>query len=254
MMRPLRRPAAALAAAFAFAAACAPAAAATLTLLTEENPPFNYAEGGKLTGMVTDLVVEAMKRANVGYTVEVLPWARAYTRTQAEKDTCLFATARLDSREKLFTWIGPLATNTWAAFGRGDFAGTVRVLADLKPWRIGGVVNDAKVEYLRESGITNIRQVTDDRANPPRLFLPADDPNRIDLWVTGYYGAHDVARSARVTDIKLVFVVREIPLYLACSPQTPPAVVRALNDAVDAMRAEGIPGKVAAAYEKKFAR
>jgi polar amino acid transport system substrate-binding protein len=227
---------------------------AALTLLTEENPPFNYTENGKLTGLVTDLVVETAKRANVPYTVEVLPWSRAYGRTQAERDTCLFAMARLDNREKLFLWVGPYASNLWGVYGKGDFTASVRALPDLKPYRIGGVVNDAKVEYLKENGVTNIRMVQDDRQNPPRLLLAKEDPNHLDLWVTGYYGARDVARAANVGDTKLVFIVRDIPLYLACSPQTSPAIVNALSEAVDRIRAEGLPAKLTAAYEKKFAQ
>ena len=39
------------------------------------------------------MVVETAKRANIPYTIEVLPWSRAYLRAQAERDTCLFATA-----------------------------------------------------------------------------------------------------------------------------------------------------------------
>ncbi|MEO6564900.1 MAG: transporter substrate-binding domain-containing protein [Casimicrobiaceae bacterium] len=225
-----------------------------LTLLTEENPPFNYTENGKLTGLVTELVLETVKRANMSFTVEVLPWTRAYMRTQAEKDTCLFATARLENREKLFTWVGPFASNLWSVYGRGDFAGSVRLLVDLKPYRIGGVVNDAKVEYLRENGITNLRQALEDRSNPPRLFLPAEDPNRIDLWVTGFFGARDVAKAAKVADTKLVFVVRDIPLYLACSPQTAPSALKALNEGLEKVRADGLPARLAAAYEKKFAQ
>ena len=228
--------------------------ASALTLLTEENPPFNYSENGKLTGLVTELVLETVKRANIPYAVEVLPWNRAYGRTQSERDTCLFATARLDNREKLFVWVGPYASNVWGVYGKGDFAGTVRLLADLKPYRIGAVVNDAKADYLKEGGVTNVKSVVDDRQNPPRLFLPKDDPNRIDLWVTGYYGAHQVARGAKVSDLKLVFVVREIPLYLACSPQTSPTVIKALTEALDKIRAEGLPEKLTAAYEKKFAQ
>lgn len=231
----------------------APAARA-VTLLTEENPPFNYSEDGKVTGLVTELVVEAAKRAGLPYAIEVLPWNRAYARAQAERDTCLYATARLDNREKLFRWIGPLANNVWGVYGRSDFPITPRLLTDLKRYRIGGVVNDAKVEYLREIGLTNFRLVTDDRQNPPRLFLQGDDPNRIDLWVTGYYGAHEVARAAKASDVKLVFVVREIPLYLACSPQTSPETVRALSAAVEALRAEGLPERRAAAYARKFAQ
>jgi polar amino acid transport system substrate-binding protein len=235
--------------------ACGAAAAwpcAALTLLTEENPPFNYSANGKVTGLVAELVFDAAKRASVPYTVEVLPWARAYQRAQAERDTCLFATARLPSRERLFTWIGPLASNLWGLYGKGDFAATIRALSDLKPYRIGGVVSDAKVEYLQENGITNVRMVLEDRQNPPRLFLPSGDPNRIDLWVTGYYGARDVARLAKVQDIKLVFVVRDIPLYLACSPQTAPTTVKALSDAVEKMRAEGVLARAAEANEKQF--
>jgi hypothetical protein len=90
--------------------------------------------------------------------------------------------------------------------------------------------------------------------NPPLLFLPADAENHIDLWVTGYYGERDVARAAKVTDIKLVFIVREIPLYLACSPRTSPAVVKALSEAVAKLQAEGVVARLAATYEKKFAQ
>lgn len=240
--------------AFAAFAVAASAASAPLTLLTEENPPFNYSEGGKVTGLVTDLVTEAARRANVPVTVEVLPWARAFTRAQAERDTCVFATARLENREKLFAWVGPFASNLWGLYGRGDFAGQVKLMPDLKPYRIGAVTGDAKAEYLRENGITNLRMAAEDRQNPPLLMLPPGDPNRIDLWITGYFGARDVARSAKVGDIKLVFVVREIPLYLACSPQTAPATLRALADAVDKMRTEGVLARTATAYEKKFAQ
>ncbi len=36
-----------------------------LTLLTEENPPLNYTEKGKLTGMATEVVAEMAKRAGM---------------------------------------------------------------------------------------------------------------------------------------------------------------------------------------------
>lgn len=248
-MHCLRRLAAAIALAASLQAGGAP-----LTLLTEENPPFNYSDHGRLTGIVTELVAEAMARAKVPHTIEVLPWTRAYTRAQAERDTCLFATARLPARERLFAWVGPLASNVWVTVGRGDFAGDVRTLADLVRLRIGGVSNDAKVEYLKENGVTNIRVATEDRQNPPLLFLPPGHPDRIDLWVTGYYGARGVARAAGAPDVKRVLVVREIPLYLACNPQTSREALKALADAVDAMRSDGFIARVAAAYETRLAR
>ena len=116
------------------------------------------------------------------------------------------------------------------------------------------MVNDAKVEFLKENGISNIRQTLEDRANPPRLFLPPDNLDYIDLWVAGYFGARSVARSPRRARSSRCSSLREIPLFLACSPQTAPATIKALNEALEAIRAEGLPAQVAAKYEKMFAQ
>jgi polar amino acid transport system substrate-binding protein len=226
----------------------------SLTLLTEENPPFNFTEAGKLTGIATEIVLETVRRAGLPVKVEVLSWDEAYKRAQAQRETCLFATARLENRERLFAWIGPLANNFWGVYGKPDFSIPIRTLDDLKAWRIGGVLSDAKVEYLRENAVTNIKVVTDDKLNPPRLMLPADNPNRIDLWITGLYASRDVARAAGVPNVKLVYVAREIPLYLACSPQTSVATLKSLSEAFEQVKAEGIPARVIAEYAKRFPR
>jgi polar amino acid transport system substrate-binding protein len=225
-----------------------------LTLLTEENPPFNYTDGGKLVGMATEIVNEMAKRAGVPVRTEVLQWDVGYRRAQAERDTCLFATARLENRERLFRWIGPIGVNLWGVFGAADFAGSVKTLTDLKGYRIGGVISDAKVEYLKENFVSNILQVPEDRLNPPRLQLPKGDPDRIDLWITGIYAARDVARAAKVGDLKLVLIAREIPLYLACSPQTRPEQVTALGAALEAINADGTQRRIIADYERRFAQ
>jgi polar amino acid transport system substrate-binding protein len=236
-----------------FCAALVATHAAGLTLLTEENPPFNYTEKGRLVGGGADVVAEMVKRAKLSATTEMLQWDRAYVRAQGEKETCLFSTARLENRERLFTWVGPIATNVWAIYGPGDFAAPVASLEDLKRYRIGAVVKDAKAEYLREHAVTNVRALPDDRMNPPRLYLPRDHPDHIDLWIAGIYGARETARAAKVPDLKLVLVVREQPLYLACSPQTRPATLQALNTALESIRADGTLARINGHYERRFA-
>ena len=52
--------------------------ALALKLLTEENPPLNYTENKKLTGMGTDVVQEMGKRAKLKLDIEVMPWTKAY--------------------------------------------------------------------------------------------------------------------------------------------------------------------------------
>ena len=61
-----------------------------------------------------------------------------------------------------------------------------------------------------------------------------------------------MAKGAKVADIKLVFLAKEEPLYLACNPQTDRAVARALSDALETLRADGSVARINALYEKKF--
>jgi polar amino acid transport system substrate-binding protein len=228
------------------------ASAVTLSFLTEENPPFNYSENGKIVGSVTEIVQQISTRAGHPAAIEIMPWDDAFVRAQAERNTCVFATARLENRERLFLWVGPLATNYWALFGKGDFAVPIRAIKDLAPYRIGAVNRDAKGEFLRENAITNLKLVRDDRENPPRLLLPSDNPDHIDLWISSLYAGRSVAKVAKVADVKLVFLAREEPLYLACNPQTDRAVVKALTDALEKLRADGSLVRINAQYEKKF--
>ena len=233
--------------------ACADVASAvTLSFLTEDDPPFNYSENGKVVGSATEIVQQISARSGQPATIEMLPWETAYGRAQSERNTCLFATARLENRERLFLWVGPLATNLWALYAKGEFAVPIRTLRDLTPYRIGAVARDAKGEYLRENAVTNLKLVRNDRDNPARLLLPADHPDHIDLWITSLYSGRSIANAARVADIKLVFLAKEEPLYLACNPQTDRAIVKALSDALATLRADGTVARINALYEKKF--
>jgi len=243
-----------LALTLAVAAANGAAPALAVNFLTEENPPFNFTEKGALTGVATEIVLEMANRAGVPARTQVLPWDRAYVRAQGEKDACLFAAARLENRERLFAWIGPIATNFWAVYGKSDFAPAIRTLKDLAPYRIGTVLRDAKDDFLRENAVTELRGVRDDAQNPPRLLLPSDHAEHIDLWITGLYAGRDRAKAAKVPDLKLVFVAGEEPLYLACSPQMDRKTVKALADALDAMKADGSFKRITADYEKRFPR
>jgi polar amino acid transport system substrate-binding protein len=238
----------------ALVAVAVPAAAlaAPLALLTEENPPFNYTQKGKLEGSAAEVVRDMASRAGVPAKFEVLPPDKAFVRAQAARDTCVFATPRLENRERLFAWIGPIATNLWAIYGRGDFAPSIRALKDLAPYRIGAVSRDPKGEFLRENGVTDVRAFRDDAQNPQRLFLARDNPDHIDLWITDLHSGRAVAKAAKVTDIKLVFIAGEQPLFLACSPQTDLQIVKALSEALDAMKADGSFGRITAEYDRRF--
>ena len=229
----------------------APQPALALKLLTEENPPLNYTEGKKLTGMATEVVQEMLKRAKMKPDIEVMSWDKAYEKAQADKETCLFATARLPNRENAFKWVGPIAMNKWGLYALGGFKPELKKIAEVRPFRVGGVERDAKVEFLRERGVTNVLEEKDDRQNPQKLTLNRKEPLKIDLWVTSVASAKKVAAQAKVTDVKLVLVVNEAESYLACSPRTAPATLKALAAALDSMKRDGSYEKIVKAYESR---
>ena len=241
-------------AAIALAFSVHPAHAQTITLLTEENPPFNFSQGGKPAGMSTEVLNEMIKRSGVTARFEVLAWDTAYRRAQADKDTCLYSTARLENRERLFNWIGPIATNKWVLVAKNEFSAPMKSDADARKYKIGVVANDAKAEALRAKAITNIVEFGAETQIPSKLFLKKDDPNYIDMWASGAYTYKTVAEKAKVTGLKIVFVAQETPLYLACSPRTSEDSFKKLNAAFQAMSKDGSWKKIVDVGEKRYAK
>lgn len=223
-----------------------------LTLITEENPPLNFTDGGKLTGFATDVVTEMGKRAKVPLKFEVMAWSKGYPMAQAGKDHCIYSTARLPARERSFQWVGPVALNRWGVFARKDFAGRIGALDDLKPHRIGAVTFDAKADFLKENSVVNLLLVDRDADNPARLFLPRTDPNYIDLWVTSLPGAQRTA-GPKAGELRLVYTIRDVPSWLACSPYVDKDTVGRLAAALASMNRDGTMTKIAGNYEKLFA-
>ncbi|HZF18866.1 MAG TPA: transporter substrate-binding domain-containing protein [Burkholderiales bacterium] len=225
----------------------APAAHA-LTLVTEENPPFNYTEQGKVVGLSTEIVSELGKRSGIPLQIKSMSWEQAYLAAQRDKDTCIYSTARLENRERLFTWIGPIATNQWVLIAKKDFAGTVAKVEDARKYRVGVVAKDAKIEFLMSKGVTDLREVAEDGLVPPRLVLGRDDPNRLDLWATSAYGARRTADRAKVKDLKLILNLDRVPLFLACGRNTSAQTVQALAQALERATKDGTVKRIAQQY------
>ena len=175
-----------------------------------------------------------------------MPWPQAYDQTQMKVETCLFSTARLENRERIFKWVGPLATNEWGLYAKTGFKDPIAKLADARPYRIGGVTNDAKVLWLRDNALTNIVTVNEDKLVPGMLTLDRKKLDGVDLWVTGIYAQKFITAKSNVKDVKLVLKIREEPLWLACHPSLSEATIKALQDALAAMKLPDIQEKSAA--------
>jgi polar amino acid transport system substrate-binding protein len=220
--------------------------AQALDLLTEDNAPFNYADGQQVTGLSTEILQEMGKRANVPMKMQVLPWARAYQSALNLPDTCVYSTVKLPEREALFKWVGPLTVNKWALFAKSDFNKPINTIEDAKHYRIGGVTMDAKAMYLKSLGFANIDLVGDDNLNLAKLIA-----GRIDLWISGLYKGKESAAHVGSKMVKPVMVVREVDYYLACNPKTPDATIAALSQALGVLQKEGFVKSVTDRYSDR---
>jgi len=225
--------------------ASASAQEAKLKLFTENYPPFNYedpANKGTVTGWATDILVEVMKRANVQYDIELLPWKRAYEGALNEPNTCVYTAALTDERKPLFKWVAPVLPNDWVLFAHKDADIKVSSLEDAKKYKIGSYNGDAKADFLKAQGIQP-DIAPNDELNPRKL-----ESKRIDLWIASANTAPILAKEQGVA-IKPVFTVREGVLGLACNKGLPDAVVDKLNAELQAVVKSGLPDKLKAKYQ-----
>ena len=164
----------------------------------------------------------------------------------------MYSTARLESRENLFKWIGPVAKSKWALYALPGFKGTIAKVKDASKFRVGGVINDAKMEYLMSEGVTLQTRVERDEDNPARLTLDSKESQKIDLWITEATTATFKARNAKVKEVKLVLMVKEQDLWLACNPRMAPDTLKALQSSLEAVQKDGTAKKIAEKYEALF--
>lgn len=205
-------------------------------IMTEEYPPFNYTQDGKLTGLASEVMAELTKRVGHPMDAEVLPWARAYALIQQEDGLILYSMTRTEARENLFKWVGPIASNNWVFFAKKGSGVVVNTLDDAKNVKkIGTYKDDAAELFLKEQGFTNLDSVINDESNVPKLLV-----GRIDLWIVGeLQGIYKAKQKGKSDDLEKVFDVKDTQLYIAFSKNTSDDVIATWQKELDAMKADG---------------
>lgn len=230
------------------AVSCALASAAEaprLRLMTETSPPVSMIENGRVIGSGTEKVLEIMARTGTAYSVDLLPWRRAYAFAQQDPNACLFSTTRTPERENLFKWVGPTDEAEWVLLGRADRSYNLHTLEDARKLRIGTYNGDVRDEYLRARGF-RVDPAPNDMTNPRKLLL-----DRIDVWAAGLRrGTTFQARSGWEQKIVPVLTFKRVGVYLACNLAVPTALVDKMNAAFDAMQHDGTVKRIDAKYEK----
>jgi polar amino acid transport system substrate-binding protein len=218
--------------------------AGSLFIATEYSPPTSMQDGAQVIGSATEKVREAMARASLAYTLEMLPWKRAYSSALNRPDGCVYSTTRTPEREKLFKWAGPTDEGEWVLLGRADHGYRFTSLEDARKLRIGTYNGDARDAYLRARGF-QVDPAPNDLINPRKLML-----KRIDLWAAGFRNGSDyLALNGYAGRIVPVFTFNRVKLYLACNPSVPDASIDKLNAAFEAMQRDGSARRIERKYD-----
>lgn len=222
--------------------------AQNLSIYTETSGDAQMVDAnGKLTGSVVELFEELQKRVGNSSTIEVVPWARSYKALQENPDTILFSVTRTPERENLFKWVGPVLRAKWYFYAKKGSGIKIKKLEDAKKVaRIGTYKDDAREQFLKQNGFTNLESVPNSETNFKKLVL-----GRVDLVVLTNVGATITAKNAGHTmdDVEAVYEIKSTDLYVAFSSGTADDTVKKWRSALDAMKKDGSFRKI---YQKWY--
>jgi len=219
-------------------------ASVKLKIFTEDSPPANYLDNGKLKGVSVKIVREILRRLKLPDNIQAVPWARGYTLAVTQSNVALFSSTRLPQREKLFKWVGPLYSQTWGFYARKDSAIQISSLEEAKTVsRIGTYHKDAKEQYLLANGFRNLVSTNKNLSNVRHIM-----DGTVDLWVSSDFNMPYQARQAGIDPdrLKLVFPFKRVENYIAFSIQSADSLVNLWQQTLDELKEDGTYNRLCA--------
>ena len=207
-------------------------------IMTENYPPFNYEEDGKLVGITSDIVNEIKKNIKDTREVKLMSWARAYKTIQNKPNKILFSMTRTKKRELLFKWVGPVSDNSWVFYAKADSNIEINTLDDAKnpKYKIGTYYQGANELFLRDNDFDNLYSVPRDQLNVLKLIK-----GRINLWAAGETQGIYKAKQLGINPnkIKKIYKIKDTKLYIAFSRTTPNSIINQWQEELDKMKKDG---------------
>jgi len=226
-----------------------PATDAGLRIITEDFPPFNYAGAdGRAAGQSTEVVNGILTRLNQKAAIEILPWSEGYNLARTGPRAALYSTGRTEEREKLFKWVGPVASFEYTLYARSGSGLQINSLeAAKKAGRIAVVKDDARHQFLLENRFDNITTCGSDGECLRNLMAGTTD-----LWLGTSTNVADIAAKEGIdpSAFTALYPIRTVPLYIAFSTDTPGTVIASWQDALDAMKKDGTFDAIRKKYGK----
>lgn len=224
--------------------AVAPAfASGAVKIVTEEFPPYNFTERGKLTGFSTEVVEAVLKELKISGEFQSLPWARAYETARDTEDVLIYSIGRTKERERLFKWVGVVAPTSYYLFSLSGKNVKLSRLGDAKKYQVGTVNEDVGEQFLVSKGFVkgqNLQSSVKYEFNYEKLKA-----GRVDLWIMPELVAYFLSRQAGDDPAKVLvpaYPVTELGgdgYYIAFGAKTPDALVARFRRGLEAVKKNG---------------
>jgi polar amino acid transport system substrate-binding protein len=230
-----------------------PASVNDLILITENNPPSNYEENGKLKGIYVEIMEKMLKSVNSKLTIsdiQIKPWARGYESIQNTKNTCLFMMAQTPERQSLFKWVGPVMNAKSVLLARKDKNIVIKSLTDIKKYKVGSIINSASEQILLKRGFSQNDFDRVGGTDAIETSIKKLEAGRIDLFVYNDVAARWVIKKLNMKpdDFVTVYEIDSVGRYFAFNKDTPDEIVKQMQDAFNGLKRSGEIQKIINKY------
>ena len=215
---------------------------ADLKILTEECAPLNFMENGKITGQVTEVVRELLKRTGTDNHIQIGTWEEGYKAVLTKPNVVLFSMAMTPERKDLLQWVGPVAsldTSLYARKGSGIKIETLEEAKKVK--RIATVTEYCTEQAMKKEGFANLESCPNEEIAVRKLLN-----GEVQLFPSSDTLMPALLKKVGVTmdDVENVLTLSMDLLYIAFSKGTSPNLIAQWQEKLDEMKRDGTFRKI----------
>lgn len=223
----------------------------SLLLMSEEFPPYNFVQDGKLLGTSIDLMELCLQKMEVNLgkgDIQILPWSRSYKALLENRNTVLFAITRTESRENLFKWVGPISSSKNVLMAKKSNEIRLDTIEDIQQYRIGVVRDDAGEQLMND--VAHIPKEQLDIVSQAKFSVRQLNLGRIDLFAYDENVTKWILKQEGLdpADFETVYVLNEGFHYFGFHKETPDNIIQQFQNALDEIKEDGEYDKILARY------
>lgn len=213
--------------------------AESYTVYSEQLPPFNYEQDGKVLGTSTAILKQLLAKNgdSINGAIQVGPWAKGYHTVLNTHNTILYSTAKTPEREALFKWVGPVDTLTIGLVAKKSKKVAIKSIECLHNYTIA-----AMYETTAENLLLNLGMKPEELDRFTNIYMQMRklQEERVDALAYGIEAIHKLLLEMGLDpyEYETVYILKKAELYFAFNKETPDATIDKLNLLLKKLKAE----------------